>query len=251
MIQASIDLIDRDSEMKKITAGSHSRLTVFESCKARANFAYVQFIKEPPRPLPPGKTEHANDRGTRIHFAAEKFVQGGVELIPELQAFAPEMHQLRTMYAQGLVSLEGEWAFDAKWEPVAWRSSNAWMRIKTDVIAFTSLTSAVVIDYKTGKRWGNEVKHAEQAQLYQLGAFIRYPKLKKVRVELWYTDRDELHPMEYRRDQGLRFAAGIEKRMLRMTEEEDFPPNPNAHTCRFCPYKPTELGGTGHCSVGV
>lgn len=251
MIEVPIDLIDQDPQMKQIKAGSHSRLIVFEKCRYHAKLAYVDRIPEPDRPLPPGKSEHANDRGTRIHEAAEKFVLGGVELIPELETFRPEMFQLRDMYKAGHVSMEGEWAFAKDWSPVAWMSSDAWMRIKCDVVAFLDVSYAVVIDYKSGKRWGNELKHAEQMQLYQLGAFIRFPKLEKVRVELWYTDQDELHATEYRRDQGLRFVAGVEKRMERMTTEEDFPPNPNVHTCRFCPYKPVEKGGSGHCSVGV
>ena len=239
----------QDSSVSKtIKAGSHSRLVVFESCKFRAKLAYLDKIPEPPRPLPPGKTEHANDRGTRIHLAAEKFVEGGVELIQELKSFEPELTQLRDLHKEGKVSLEGEWAYTDKWDPVAWMSYTAWMRIKLDAMVHMSPKWGVVIDYKSGKRFGNEIKHAEQMQLYQLGAFIRYPKMEKVTVELWYTDQDEIHSQEYRRDQGLRYVAGVEKRMMAMTTETEFKPNPNAYTCRWCPYGPK---GTGHCQVGI
>ena len=71
---------------ERIKAWSYSRLVDFEQCKLRAKLKYIDRIPEPARPLPPGKTEHANDRGTRIHDAAERFVRGGVELIPELKA---------------------------------------------------------------------------------------------------------------------------------------------------------------------
>jgi RecB family exonuclease len=242
---------DQDSSMQTIKSGSHSRLVTFEQCKYRAKLAYIDRIPEPARPLRPGQTEHANDRGTRVHEAAEKFVEGGVELIQELKFFEPELIQLREMRSEGKVTTEGEWAYNRKWAPVAWRSYDAWMRIKCDTVAFMSPKYAVVIDYKTGKRYGNEFKHAEQMQLYQLGAFIRYPKLEKITVELWYTDQNEIARTEYRRDQGLRFVAGVEKRMDAMTSETDFMPNPNAYNCRWCPYKPEERGGTGHCSVGV
>jgi hypothetical protein len=130
-------------------------------------------------------------------------------------------------------------------------SFDVWVRIKLDAIVFATATEAVVIDYKSGKRWGNEVKHAEQMRLYQLGAFVKYPKLKTVTVELWYTDLDDLVDQTYTRDQGLRFALGFEQRGTALTTEVDFAPNPNAHSCRFCPYKPIDKGGTGHCSVGV
>lgn len=250
MIEVPIDLMD--TSVNKIAAGSHSRLVTFESCKFRAKLAYIDRIPEPERPLPPGKTEHPNDRGTRIHLAAERYVkEGDVEVIKELKFFEPELIRMRELHQEGKVSLEGEWAYNNKWAPVAWMSHDVWMRIKCDAVVFMSPKWGVVVDYKSGKRWGNEVKHAEQMQLYQLGAFIKYPKLEKITVELWYTDQDELHAMEYRRDQGLRFAPGVEKRMMAMTSETEFKPNPNAYSCRWCPYKPVEKGGTGHCAVGV
>lgn len=233
-----------------IKAWSHSRLAVFEPCPKRAELAYVDRIPEPPRPLPPGKTEHANDRGTRIHEAAEMYVRGGVELIQELEAFREELDELREMQAAGKVSLEGEWAFDRAWSKVHWKSWDAWCRIKCDAVAWLSDESAVVIDYKSGKRYGNEAKHHEQMQLYQLAAFLRYPQLQEVTVELWYTDINDLVDRTYRRDQGLRFLLSWDKRGERMTTAEEFPAKPSQRTCKFCPYKPTEKGGTGHCAVG-
>lgn len=234
-----------------IGAWSHSRRDTFEKCKRWAKLAYVDKIPEPPRPLPPGKTEHANDRGTRIHEAAERYVRGGVELIPELASFAAEFESLREMFKAGAVSLEGEWAFNRAWEPVAWMSFDTWCRVKCDAVAFLSTTEAVVIDYKSGKRFNNEVKHREQMVLYQLGAFLRFPKLKKVTVELWYTDLDFMHDEEFTRAKGLKYLPSIEVRGESITTCEDFPASPSSNTCRFCPYKPAEKGGTGHCPDGV
>lgn len=234
--------------MSKINAWSFSRLSTFEKCKFHAKLAYIDKIPEPERPLPPGKSEHANDRGTRIHEAAEAFVKGGVELIPELKHFEPEFLRLRELHQRGKVSLEGEWAIDKDWSPVAWRSSTAWGRIKLDAFVHMSPTEGVVIDYKTGKRFGNEVKHAEQCQLYQLAAFLRYPKLQTIDVELWYTDQNELAHMRYTRSQGIRFFKNFDDRGKAMTEAVSFPPNPNVFSCRWCPYGPS---GSKHCTVGV
>lgn len=236
----------------QIRAWSHSRLTDFEQCKFRVKLKVVDRIPEPARPLPPGKAEHANVRGERVHKAAEAFIRGGVELVPELKEwFEADFVQLRELFAEGRVSLEGEWAFNREWQPRAWMSSDTWCRVKCDCVVFASETEAIVIDYKTGKRWGNEMKHMEQLRLYQLGAFLKYPKLEKVTVELWYTDLDELVSQVFTREQGLMFVTGFEQRGEAVTTCEDFPPNPNAHVCKWCPYKPTHLGGTGHCSVGV
>jgi RecB family exonuclease len=229
-----------------IPTWSFSRIQDFEQCKRRAKLKYLDKIPEPERPLPPGKTEHANDRGTRIHDAGERFARGGIELIPELQKFKPEFERLKALYATGNVSLEGEWAMDRSWEPVAWASSDAWLRLKLDALVFLSPTEAVAIDYKTGKRYGNEVKHNEQLQLYQLVTFLRYPKLETIHVELWYLDVDELVTVTYTRNQGLRFRRSFENRGNAMTTCTEFPPNPNIFSCKWCPYK-----GTEHCDKGV
>ena len=232
----------------RIDAWSYSRLTIFEQCKFRAKLAFLDKIPEPERPLPPGKTEHANDRGTRIHDAAERFVRGGVELLPELRTFSEEFHKLRELYAKGRVSLEGEWAIDRNWDSVAWRSSVAWGRIKLDAFVSMSETHAAVIDYKTGKRFGNEVKHTEQGQLYQLAAFMKYPDLQLIDVEFWYTDQNEITHQRYTRDQGLRLFKTWNDRASVMTIADQFPPNPNIFSCKYCPYGPR---GTGHCTRGV
>ena len=232
----------------RIKAWSYSRLVDFEQCKLRAKFKYVDRIPEPARPLPPGKTEHANDRGTRIHDAAERFVRGGVELIPELKPFEAEFLDLRNKYSHGMVSLEGEWAINKDWAPVAWGDRDAWARIKLDAFVRLSPTHAVVIDYKTGRKYGNEIKHAEQTQLYQLASFLRYPELETIDVELWYTDQDDLTHMKYTRQQGMRFFQNFNRRGIAMTTATEFPPSPNVFSCKWCPYGPK---GTGDCDKGV
>lgn len=231
-----------------ISAWSYSRLVTYEQCPLRARLAYVDRIPEPERPLPPGKTEHANDRGTRVHTGAELFVQQDVELLPELRSFDPEFRRLRELYKQGKVSLEGEWAVDRDWNDTHWRSSNAWGRIKLDAFVRLNKEEGVVIDYKTGKKFGNEIKHAEQGQLYQLAAFLRYPELEVIDVEFWYTDQNDLSHMRYTRDQGMRFFNNINRRAIEMTEAKDFPARPSVFSCRWCPYGPN---GTGHCEKGV
>jgi hypothetical protein len=83
--------------MSQISSGSYTRLAKYEACPFSAKLAYIDRIPEPERPLPPGKTEHANDRGTRLHEAAEKYIKGGVELIPELAKFEKEYNKAREL----------------------------------------------------------------------------------------------------------------------------------------------------------
>lgn len=229
---------------------SISKAKTFGTCKMRAQLQYGQKIPEPERPLPPGKTEHANDRGTRLHTEAEMFVMGKGPLTAGLERFRSEFESLRQLYIDGMVSLEGEWAMDEKWDPVGWSTKEAWVRLKLDAIVFLSDIEAVVIDYKSGKKFGNEVGHADQTQFYQLVAFLRYPKLEIIHTELWYIDQkdDEITQNTFTRTQGLRFKGRYANMGHAITHATEFPAAPNIFNCRWCPYGPK---GTGHCLVGV
>lgn len=224
--------------MGTIDKVSFSRLQNFEKCNYLAKLMYIDKIPEPERPLPPGKKEHANDRGTRIHDSAEMYVRGGVELIPELETFEAEFLELRELFQkEGRVMLEGEWAVDLEWNPVAWASSNAWCRMKLDALVLSDDKShARVIDYKTGKKHGNEIKHTEQGQIYQLATFLRYPQVQDITVEFWYTDLGEKDIKNYSRLQGTQYFNKYNDRLLAISTCTDFKPNPNAFSCRWCPY---------------
>jgi len=179
-------------------------------------------------------------------------VQGKGELTAELEKFRPELESLRQLYADGKVSIEGEWAYDKQWAPVEWRSANAWLRAKLDVIVFLSDYQGVIIDYKTGRKFGNEVGHMQQMQIYQLIAFLRYPKLEHITVELFYLDQNDeaITQASFTRQQGLRFKASIERQAHALTDCMDFPDSPNVYSCKFCWYS-NRPGGTGHCDRGV
>lgn len=231
-----------------IKSWSYSRLTDFESCKRKAFLKIVQKIPEPERPLPPGKTEHANDRGTRVHNECENFVKGASSYLPfeAEKHFGTEIAMLRTLYEDGMVSLEGEWGMDENWVITEW--AKAWHRSKLDAMVFWSDTHASVIDYKTGKKFGNEIKHGEQLQLYAVNAALRFPKLEVIETALWYLDLGEVTSRTLTRDQALRFKSNFDRRGRAMTTATAFPPNANRFSCKWCPYGPK---GTGHCDVGV
>jgi hypothetical protein len=107
---------------------------------------------------------------------------------------------------------------------------------------------ACVIDFKTGRRGGNELKHAEQIQLYTVATLLRNPKLARVTTELWYLDENRVHRVEYSREQGMRFYANWNKRGVDITSDTTFKPNPNKYSCLFCRFGPKN---DGPCLVGV
>lgn len=233
--------------LRGIHSWSHSKLTDFEKCKYRTFLLHVKRVPEPQRPLPPGKTEHANDRGSRVHEAAEHFVNGArQDLVPELHSFRKEFMRLRELYQLGVVSLEGEWGYDREWNPTDWKT--AWHRSKLDILVHTSKHSALVADVKTGRKTGNELKHGEQVQLYALDTVLRFPHLEEVTTELWYVDQDEITSKTFTRAQALKFKHSFDRRGEAITTCTEWPANANVITCRWCQYGGW---GSGDCKAGV
>lgn len=255
----------------RIDAGSFSRLDVYEQCPRRALFAFALKIPEPdrgephakcPKNMETGEREWHNDRGSRVHESADEFVRGVRDkYCLELKDFDIELHNARAAYEEGLVYTEQMWCYKDDWTPTVWNDwNNIWMRIKLDVFQVVcdkktgeplgtrdEPIEACAIDIKTGKIFGNEVKHQEQVQLYALGSFKRYPSLDKVHTELWYVDHNDFKTLTYTRKQALRFQNGWDKRMDRMTSDRTFKPRPSQESCKFCPYRRKEDGGSGDC----
>ncbi len=234
-----------------IKSWSFSSLQVFSECKHHSYLQRVLKEPEPDRPLPPGKSEHANDRGSRLHDECEQFIRGNLKTLPrELHRFSVELHSLRDSFKKGIVMLEEEWGMTRDWEPTAYKTAT--LRLKLDALVFISPTHAVVVDYKSGRKFGNEAKHAMQVQLYQLVTFLRFPQLETVTVELWYLDQDDedevITQNHFTRMQGIRFRKGWELKSDEMLNATSFPTNANAHSCRYCPYGPR---GSGVCAEGV
>lgn len=222
-----------------LKSASYSRLLDFEQCAYRAKLKHIDRIPEEKAP--------AAERGTAIHQMAEDFVNGKLKIFPaELNKFKDEFLALRARYTEEKVSLEGDWGFDKEWNKASWKE--AWMRIKLDARISLTKKHSVVVDYKTGKRYGNEIKHGEQVVLYGIAEILREPDVEKVTVELWYLDLDELIPTEFDRERLMRFLPSFEKRLLKMTNATEFPPNPNVFSCKWCAYGPAK---GGQCTFGV
>lgn len=235
---------------ERITSWSFTRVETFEKCKFRAKLLYIDKEKEPVRPLKPGQTEHGNDRGTRLHNAAEAYIKGEpVDLAVELSKFSAEYVRLRELYAQGKVSVEGEWGFNELWQPCDWFAPDVWGRVKIDALVFVEEDHALVTDLKTGKKSGNEIKHHDQGVTYAVAVFARYPHIDKVTVEFWYPDVDELTRQVYtRKDHYDKHLKKVNARVEKMLDCTSFPANPNKFTCMFCQFG---AKGNGLCPSGM
>jgi len=245
--------------MDRIKSWSYSALDKYETCPYMMKLNRVDKVPELDRgPPPPGMKEWPNDRGNRVHDAAEMFVRGErTDLIKELKHFEPEFHKMKELYESEMVALEDMWCYDENWCAVDKEDfKNIWLRVKLDAGVFINEAHAALIDYKTGKKFGNEIKHAKQGQLYAISMFMRYPELLVVEVEFWYLDHNLMYRQKYTRKQCLIFWRTWNAKGKRMTSDTEFDANPNAHNCRFCPYGPEESSNkwvkkNGKCKFGV
>ena len=226
-----------------ISAWSYSRLKKFETCKYQAYLAYVEKIPEPKSP--------AALRGTQIHKDAELFIKNEVPALPpELTKFEHELLRFRTLYQQKLGTCEENWAFTIDWTITGWFDKNTWARVKVDFEGREIPNIAEIVDFKTGRKFGNEVAHAQQGQQYEIATFLRYPNVETCKTRFLYIDQGPQHTTERltTRDTALRVLPALHQRALAMTSCVIFPPNPNKFNCKWCPYKPSK---SGHCKVGV
>jgi hypothetical protein len=134
---------------------------------------------------------------------------------------------------------EQQWGFDKLWKPVPF--FEGWLKLVADVVVPTPAvnpTLVTIIDFKTGKRVGNEPKHTMQTQLYLAAAAQVYPEAQEFASELWYLDHDLVfRSPTYNRDKLTALRLRWDTRARRMTEATEYPPKPSRPNCRFCDQK--------------
>lgn len=225
---------------------SFSKAQDFQRCKLAYKIKHIDKVQEPERPLPRGKTEHSNDRGSRIHDNIETYIRGEHDALCEEadKYFGVHIDLLRVLYQDGMVEMEGEWAFSEDWEVAEWKAG--YLRMKLDVLVKVSPTQAIVGDWKSGRHFGNEVVHANQLNLYAVATFLRHPELEEISVADYYIDHGKTTERVFTREQALRYRRTFDKQGKDITSCTSFPANPNKFSCQWCPW-----GETGHCQVSA
>lgn len=232
-------------ELGPVKVWSFSRLSTYEKCPYHLKLSAVDKVPQPER-----DATHPAERGTRIHTLCEEYVNGtSDEQVKEMKHFAEQFERLREGFNEGKVELEGDWGFDINWTKTGWWDPNVWARIKLDALEHLDEHTALVIDYKTGKKFGNEVKHTQQAQLYMVGAFMRFPELDMIETQFWYLDQKDTLKKTYTRDKLSIYLSRFTERAMKLTTATEFRPKPSKMNCRWCDYGPEN--GTGACQYGV
>lgn len=221
-----------------VPAWSFSVLKKFEECPYRVYLSKVDKIAEP--------SSDAADRGNKIHDEAEHYIRGELDTdkVPKnLEKLGFEYRTLREAFDESpeQFELEQNWGFTATWGQTGFFDKDVWCRMKLDVFRRWG-TSAHIIDHKTGKKFGNELKHSDQGLQYAVGAFKRYPELEFIKVDFYYTDQGQKLEKSFTREQAMVFLPRIEKRAFALTNataEQLSRPKPSKNNCKFCPHAET------------
>lgn len=226
----------------RVTAWSFSTLTTFEKCPYAVWLAKVEKIKQESGP--------AAERGTEIHDAAEAYIRGNVdELHPALQVHMQKTcDDLRARFQSHPheFSLEDNWGFTDTWDETGFFDKDVWARFKLDVFWRQDATCAQIDDWKSGRKFGNEMKHGDQGMQYAIAAFTKFPELQFIETNFLYLDqppgetgRDNILHKTYNRGTALAFRPRLEQRAFALTRADDATlktPKPSVQNCRFCYY---------------
>jgi len=233
-------------ERKSIPTWSFSSLSKYEQCPYQAYLKRIKRVET---------NEQPNDsplvRGNRIHDEAEQYVDGRLPDMPKsIKKFTSQFKGLRELYVDGQVTLEQGWGFDSNWEPCTYDDwGTVWHQSKLDALIQHDETTFTIVDYKTGKSWGNEVKHTMQGVLYAVALMCLYPQAESITVEFWYLDEGKTKRRTYNRSQLLPQMASFNRRGVAMTSATEFPPKANKMNCLYCDYGVNK--GNGKCQYAV
>ena len=224
---------------------SHSSLQQFQDCPYRLYLRRVKRLKEP--------SGEAAERGSLIHDECEAFVRGERTEIPQgkkTEEFRVRFETLQDLFQKGQVHLEENWGFDVDWNPIEddgalYKNSKLWCMTKLDVFVREDEQSARVIDHKTGRKYGNEVKHGGQAMEYAVSAFMRYPEIEHITTEFWYLDQGQESVRTYNRQEAMLLLPRINERAIKMTSATKFPAKPSEKACKWCHFRKS-----GDCEYG-
>jgi hypothetical protein len=154
-------------------AWTFSQLEKYQTCPKQ--FYHLRVIRDTEDP-----PTDATRWGEEVHTAFENRINEGTPLpvgMEQWEGFARKLISL-----QGTKYAEVELAVDNNFKPCDW--NNAWSRGIVDLLIIHG-SSAVVLDYKTGKR-----KPSHQLSLYAGYVFAHYPEVNKVTtIFAWLKDK--------------------------------------------------------------
>lgn len=203
-----------------IPAFTYSQLDTFTNCPRKFYFTKVtREVVEPP-------TIHT-EWGTEVHTAMELAVRDGAPLPEKMVRWQKIADKFRAAPGEKLV--EYKFALDRNMRPHDW--DGAWTRGIADLTVLHN-TSAVVADWKTGKR-----KPSDQLSLYAAYIFAHYERVQTVTTSFVWLKENKLDNETFTRDRVGEIWQNLMPRITRLErayEKNLWPAKPSG-LCPWCP----------------
>lgn len=208
-------------------AHSFTSLKAFDNCP---KWYYHERITKEVKQEPGTATVY----GERVHKQLEDHFNKGTPLPEETAKLQPICDVLKAGAAGGgMLIAEQEYTLTRDLKPCGWFDKDAWLRSKLDVLVIKNDGSAVVVDWKTGKRKPD----FDQLELFALQVMSRWPSTDKVKSMFVWTQDMKTDHQTYRREHMDGMWASLfarTNRIERAVAENNWPAKPSG-LCRYCP----------------
>jgi hypothetical protein len=211
---------------------SYSTLEKYELCPRQFHdLKVVRTVIEP--------TNEHQLWGKEVHTAFEECIKsnGALPMPEKMKLWQPMVDKVLAMKG-AQVYTEMEVALDENFQPADWE--DCWTRGVIDVL-IVGKTSAVIIDWKTGKR-----KPTEQLKLYAAYVFAMYPNVQEVHTALvWLQSKRIDKETIERREVPFIWQGFIERaeRLRSAYERDSWPETPNGLCAKWCPITRCKYNG--------
>lgn len=205
---------------------SHSSIELFYQCPWR--YYLVKVTKQVKEAMYAHRAT-----GVDLHKAIEKAGKNEAPLPEEHKRFQPLVDRIQR--APGVKYFEYQVALTEGYQPVSWFDKDVWVRCIYD---YANLrpdgVSAVILDWKTGKRKSDP----DQLRLFAATAFALWPKLERVTTGYIWLKDEQLDRDEYTRDELPNLWLGFEEKVAKLRaahEHNRWPKNPSGLCRQWCP----------------
>jgi CRISPR/Cas system-associated exonuclease Cas4 (RecB family) len=207
---------------------SFSALKQYENCPKR--YYHQRITKEVK-----DSVGEATLYGERVHKHLEDYLKTGAALPDDSVKLQPLCDTFRTSAGDGGFFVEQEYTLNKDLQETGWWDADAWLRFKLDVLVVRDNGTAIVADWKTGKRRPD----FDQLEMFALAVFSFWPAVNKVTSVFVWTKENAMDKETYKRehidDMWTRLLTRI-NRVEKSLETDVWPAKPSG-LCRYCPCK--------------
>lgn len=208
--------------MTRPTRTSYSALTTFEACPLAYKLSYLDKIDTP--------SGAAADRGTRLHKACERFINGEIEAKMLPLDFAMIKGFLVDAKHAG-AKAEEAWLVDHNWNYQEVENGDTRFKAVVD-IHYVIGDELHIWDLKTGRKSSD---YDDQLNAYATMGFSRYPDIARVYVKALYLEGFDNQAATHRAMLPYMRRAW-EERWQKLFLNESWEPTPGPIACRWCSY---------------